>query len=189
MPFVRAIIFDYFGVIQPDVLAKTYAHFGGDPEADAQFLSDTITALNRGFIDSSKPVFAERLGISVEEWSNGLDSFKKQDPELLEYIRSLRSRYKIGLLSNVGPRGLEQLFAPVALGAYFDAWLSSGDVGLAKPDPAIYRLMAERLNVPTAECVMIDDQPSYCDGARAVGMQAIVYKSLTQCKHDLQLLL
>jgi FMN phosphatase YigB (HAD superfamily) len=39
------------------------------------------------------------------------------------------------------------------------------------------------------ECVFTDDREDYCEGARAVGMQAILYKNFTQFRADLEKLL
>lgn len=44
-----------------------------------------------------------------------------------------------------------------------------------KPDPAAYRRAAERLGLEPEQILFIDDQPRNCDGARAVGMQAIQF--------------
>jgi HAD superfamily hydrolase (TIGR01509 family) len=186
---VKAIIFDYYGVIQPDALASTYSHFGGDPGTDAQFIADTIYAANMGHIPGSRWVFAKRLGVSVDEWMHELKARAKRDPDLLAYILELRQSYKTGLLSNVGRGGLQVLWGEDELETYFDAAIASGDVGMAKPDLRIFRLMAERLGVDPSECVLTDDQPAYCDRARSIGMQAIHYRHFKQFKHELQALL
>lgn len=48
----------------------------------------------------------------------------------------------------------------------------SGLVGLAKPDPAIYHLAAERIGLPEMACFFIDDLAENVEAARSVGMQA-----------------
>jgi FMN phosphatase YigB (HAD superfamily) len=47
-------------------------------------------------------------------------------------------------------------------------------VGVAKPDPRIYRIAAERLGVETGDCLFVDDQPNFVEGALAAGMDAVV---------------
>ena len=42
-----------------------------------------------------------------------------------------------------------------------------------KPDPRIFALVVERLGIPAAECLFVDDQPGNVDGARSVGMRAV----------------
>jgi HAD superfamily hydrolase (TIGR01509 family) len=52
----------------------------------------------------------------------------------------------------------------------------SGDVGMHKPEPEIFRLGAERIGVPPEECVFVDDLRENCAGAEAVGMTAILHR-------------
>ena len=186
---IRAIIFDYFGVIQPDVLPATYRSFGGDPDKDAQFLHETIQAVSQGYIKSSRPVIAKQLGITVDDWVTALNKRRGHDPELLAYILQLRKQYKIGLLSNIGPGGLQVMWPKGELKKYFDVTIASGDVGHIKPEPEIYQLMATRLGVEPTECVMIDDLEKHCVGARNAGMQAIQYSHFAQCRAELEKLL
>jgi putative hydrolase of the HAD superfamily len=52
----------------------------------------------------------------------------------------------------------------------------SGDVGLHKPEPEIYRLGAERIGVPADRCVFVDDLRENITGAEAVGMTALLHR-------------
>jgi putative hydrolase of the HAD superfamily len=56
---------------------------------------------------------------------------------------------------------------------WFDVVVDSSDVGVRKPDPAIYRLTADRLGVAPAACVFIDDHPGNVAGAERVGMKGL----------------
>lgn len=104
---------------------------------------------------------------------------KQNDEVLLAYIATLQKQYKIGLLSNVESSGrLRALLEPYRAADYFDEVLASGDTDYAKPDPRIYRLIAERLGVAPEECAMIDDSADYSQGVQDAGMQPIVYQSL-----------
>ena len=186
---IRAIIFDYYGVIQPDPLQAAYRKFGGDPERDRGFIIRTIEASNKGQIKSSMPIFAERLGISLEVWKDEMAKSRIHDTELLDYIISLRKSHKVGLLSNMGKGGLQIVWQGKDLNQYFDVAIASGDVGLIKPQPEIFELMAQKFGVKTDECIMIDDIERYCQGARDAGMQAILYQGLHKLKPQLQTLL
>ena len=55
----------------------------------------------------------------------------------------------------------------------FDQMVDGRRDGIMKPDPAAYRLIAERLGVTPEECVFIDDQPVNLAGADAVGMRTV----------------
>ncbi len=61
------------------------------------------------------------------------------------------------------------------MSAHFDDVLCSGDVGLMKPDPAVFRLSASRLGVEPADCAYVDDMERHVVAARSVGMRAHRY--------------
>jgi epoxide hydrolase-like predicted phosphatase len=71
----------------------------------------------------------------------------------------------------------------------FDAAVISGDVGLHKPEPEIYRLGAEKIGVPAEECVFVDDLRENCEGAEAVGMTAILHRGADSTLPELERLL
>ena len=81
--------------------------------------------------------------------------------------------------------GLLRRFPEGELTQYFDVAVASSEIGHAKPDAEAYTITAEKLEVAPEECVLIDDRSEYCDGARAVGMQAIVYEDFVQMKREL----
>ncbi len=53
----------------------------------------------------------------------------------------------------------------------FDEVVLSFEVGLRKPDPAIYREALGRLDVEPGRAVFVDDQQEYCDGAASIGIE------------------
>ncbi|MDP9223882.1 MAG: HAD family phosphatase, partial [Actinomycetota bacterium] len=59
----------------------------------------------------------------------------------------------------------------------FDVVVISAEVGMRKPDPAIFRLVVERLGVPAAKCVFVDDYPGHLQPAQAAGMTTILHIS------------
>jgi HAD superfamily hydrolase (TIGR01509 family) len=58
----------------------------------------------------------------------------------------------------------------------FDGIVISGDVGMHKPEPAIYILGAERIGLHAEDCVFVDDLRENCAGAEEVGMCAILHR-------------
>ncbi|HRF28961.1 MAG TPA: HAD-IA family hydrolase [Candidatus Saccharibacteria bacterium] len=105
--------------------------------------------------------------------------------ELLNFIRDeLKPRYKIGFLSNVGDNLMDTLFTKEQQ-ALFDDVVLSFEVGIAKPQPEIYELSAKNLGLDTTECVFVDDVQRYIDGAEVAGMEAILFTSTEQFKHDI----
>ncbi|MET9268595.1 HAD family phosphatase [Kribbella sp. NPDC003557] len=70
----------------------------------------------------------------------------------------------------------------------FDDIVISGEVGLRKPEPEIFRLTAGRLGLEPAECVFVDDLQLNVDGARAVGMTAILHTEYDETRRALETL-
>jgi putative hydrolase of the HAD superfamily len=95
--------------------------------------------------------------------------------ENIRLVRSLRPPYRIAILSNADVT-LERRLREGRLHHLFDAVISSAVVGLAKPDHAIYRLAAERLDLRVEECLFIDDAEPNVTAAREVGMAAVHFR-------------
>jgi HAD superfamily hydrolase (TIGR01509 family) len=70
----------------------------------------------------------------------------------------------------------------------FDAVVISGEVGMRKPEPEIFRYACERLDLAPAECVMVDDLPHNVAGAVAVGMVAVHHRSYAETAAELEIL-
>jgi 2-haloacid dehalogenase len=71
------------------------------------------------------------------------------------------------------------------LGPSFRDIVVSGDEGVVKPDPAIYRLLLDRNGLEAASCLFIDDSPKNVAGAEAVGMTAHHFTSPESLRAEL----
>lgn len=111
------------------------------------------------------------------------------DQELVRYIRSLRPRMKTGMISNAWPEIRRYLVHEWRIADAFDDLVLSAEVGLAKPDPAIYRLALSRLGVEAQQAVFVDDFEVNVIAARQVGMQAVHFRSPDQARRDVDELL
>jgi putative hydrolase of the HAD superfamily len=96
----------------------------------------------------------------------------KLDEALIAYIRSLRPRYRTGIISNAWPGAREELRGRIN-GETFDAILFSAEEGLKKPDPELYRRALARLNVQPGEAVFVDDFSENVEAARALGLAGV----------------
>lgn len=172
-------------MVRTDSFRDTYIHFGGDPDKDADFIHEVIQAGSAGKIKTSAEPVAKRLGITMEEWLNELESGPHVQYDVLEFAGELKKTYKVAMLSNIGSGGLKRYFEPGLLEKYFDPVVESAQIGYAKPEASAYQITADKLGVRCDECVFIDDRQNYVDGATAVGMTAILYKDLGQLKQEL----
>jgi putative hydrolase of the HAD superfamily len=185
---IKAIIFDFFGVLVGDGFDSTYRSAGGDPIKDKQFIQELLDQTNRGQItsDEFRRRICDKLGITVKNYQDAISQAEQINFELLVYIKKLRSTYKTALLSNVNKGGLERRIKRETLDEFFDDIIVSGEVGYIKPEPEIYWMAAERLGAGLHQCVFTDDREPYVDAAEAVGMKGIVYKDFSQFRHRLE---
>lgn len=109
------------------------------------------------------------------------------DREMVDAVRAARrTGVRTALLSNSWgvehyPHGLlEELFETVVI---------SGQVGLRKPDREIFLMAAERLGLPPAECVFIDDFAGNVEAAEAVGMRGVLHEEAAKTIPELERLL
>jgi epoxide hydrolase-like predicted phosphatase len=143
---------------------------------------------------------------AAEHWENirrilgldqtGIDEFERQfwegdrlDVELVDMIRSLRGRYKTGLLSNAFSDLRQVVTSMLNISDAFDEMFISSELHLMKPDPRIYQLALQRLEVAAQEAVFIDDLRWNVEGARSQGMQAIHFRQRSQALGELERLL
>jgi 2-haloacid dehalogenase len=69
---------------------------------------------------------------------------------------------------------------------WFDGTIVSGDEGVAKPDPRIFKLLLERFHLNPASTLFIDDKPNNVAAARDIGIQSIVFESPENLRRTLE---
>jgi epoxide hydrolase-like predicted phosphatase len=95
------------------------------------------------------------------------------DQKVLDFISGLRPRYRTGLLSNAWSNVRVQISEYFDYLPLFDEIIFSYEVGLAKPDPRIYRLMLEKLGVQATEAIFIDDNLKNVKSAAELGIHVV----------------
>ena len=97
----------------------------------------------------------------------------KQDT--VSVIPGVREKADVVLLSNA-PKGLvERLFEENNLTQLFDRMIVSANVGLAKPDPEIYRLCVSSTGKEYDEIYMIDDSPANLERLPEIGITPVLF--------------
>jgi putative hydrolase of the HAD superfamily len=114
--------------------------------------------------------------------------WKGIDEEVVSLARALRSRYKVGMISNATKNLEDILENHHGIIDLFDVVINSARVGVAKPDARIYHLAAETLGVPVSVCVFTDDLAQNIEGARAAGMQAFHFQGAADMERQLRAL-
>ncbi len=183
---IRAVIFDVGGVIlrtedqAPRIKWEerlglerrglSRAVFDSDASARASIGKATVADVWESVASTLKLSDAELAELQRDFWAGD-----QVDQELVTFLRSLRPRYKTALLTNAWPDARLTLQKRNLVDAVDDVIVSSEE-GVAKPDPRIYRVAAERLGIRPDEAVFVDDVAENIEGARAVGMHAVQFK-------------
>lgn len=196
----RGLLVDFGGVLTTNVFESFRAFSeaeGLEPNTVKELFRsrgeglDLLRQLERGelTVEEFEPKFARVLGI--EERAEGmverLFAGVGPDERMVEAVRRARAAgVPTGLISNSWGRTTydEQLIDEL-----FDAAVISGDVGMHKPEPEIFHLGAERIGVPPADCVFVDDLRENCEGAAAVGMTPILHRGADKTVPELERLL
>ena len=103
-----------------------------------------------------------------------------------DYLATVRERgIRTALLSNAPGASNE---VKNTMSGYFDALVFSGEVGVAKPDPAVYLLAADRLGLPATRCAFVDDSATNVRGAVRAGMVGVRHQSVEETLAELAVL-
>ena len=125
----------------------------------------------------------EQLGreIALDDFADRYWNALGRNDALIAHLAGKRSDgYRMGLLTNNVREWAPRWRAMLPVDALFDVVVDSADVGLRKPDPAIYALTQERLGVRGEEIVFLDDFESNCEAARAAGWTAVRFDDTVQ---------
>jgi epoxide hydrolase-like predicted phosphatase len=122
-------------------------------------------------------LLSERAGreIPADGLLAGLFGGLRLDERMLAAVAAARrAGVRTGLLSNSWDRAA---YPRERFDGLFDDLVISGEVGLRKPDPAIFTLAAQRLNLPATACVFVDDLEANVQAAQAVGMTGVHHRT------------
>ncbi len=100
-------------------------------------------------------------------------SWSAVDRATLDFAESVRRKgISIGVLSNMPKRFFEMVLRPAPWLGIFDFLVISGEIGLIKPDPSIFRYACDLAKCRPEEILFFDDTVRNVDAARAFGMKA-----------------
>jgi HAD superfamily hydrolase (TIGR01509 family) len=95
-------------------------------------------------------------------------------PGAATWLAQLRDTgWKQVLASSAPPANIDSALEALDLGRWLDGLVSAEEVGVGKPDPAIFLRAAERVAVPPARCIVVEDAPAGLEGARRAGMKSV----------------
>jgi putative hydrolase of the HAD superfamily len=121
----------------------------------------------------------------VGSWS---DLVPRVDHDVVTLLARVREVAAVALVSNATTR-LESDLARQGLDDLADAVVNTSRIGVAKPDPRVYLIAAERVGAPVHRCLFVDDTLANVTAARDVGMTAVHYRRIEDLQDALSALL
>jgi len=196
---IKAVFFDLGGVI-------VRTEFQAPRQQLAEKLGMEYDDLNRIVFNSDSHHKASIGEISSEDhWASIIKRLKRPTSELVairdeffagdivdralvEYIRSLRGKYKTGLISNAWG-DLRDFIVREKFDDAFDKMIISAEVGAVKPEAKIFQIALEQFGVKPNEAVFVDDFLINIEGCEKVGMQGVHFKDPESALKQLKKLL
>lgn len=196
---IKAIFFDYGGVIQRTEYQSPRQYlaqkFGMEYEDIDKIVFDSPTARQAtvGEIKEAEhwSAIAKRFKLGKDE----LEKFKSEfyggdviDHAFMQFIRSLRPKYKVGLISNALSDMREYLIKQ-KLDDAFDTLTISAEVKSAKPEAKIYLHALGQTEVKAEEAVFVDDVVANIEASQKLGMHGVLFRDVDEVINQIKKLL
>lgn len=196
---IRAVIFDYGMVLsqpqEPVALNNLLTITGLDRDTFDSHYWTHRHAYDMGKLDG--PAYWRQFAAdtSIELTATEIERLIENDvlmwctinEPMLKWAKSLaESGLKIGILSNMGEDTLAYMRQEFSWLGDFHHHTWSCELGIAKPDPAIYTYTCEKLNVAPPEALFLDDKAENVRAAEAVGLAGIQFRNIEQLHRELE---
>ncbi len=204
---LQAVIWDFGGVLTSSPF-EAFTRY----EAEKGLPKDFVRSVNAQNIHENAWAKLERSEVSADEFDALFRAESKAlghevpgkdilgllsgdvRPSVVDALKVCKSTVKVGCITNNSPVGKgagmssdSQKAAKVAeIMTNFDHVIESSKLGIRKPDPRIYALMCEALDVDPARCIYLDDLGINLKPARAMGMHTIKVLNEAQLLQDLR---
>jgi HAD superfamily hydrolase (TIGR01509 family) len=173
----KIVILDAMGVMYSigddvkDLLCPFIAEKGGISDMDK--ITSLYMAASLGNMTTIE--FWQSVGVAPNLEDEYLQRHKLTDG-LIEFLETINSRGgEVWCLSNDLSEWATKLRDRFKLDRYLRGFIISGDVGLRKPDPAIFQYLISRLDVTAGDAVFVDDNHKNLDSATELGIQTILF--------------
>lgn len=189
---IKAIVFDYNGVISNadwywTIIADRVPNLS-EREREFDALAKEVD-LGHITAEELRTRLAELLGITLDDiaaWrANIYDSPNYLRRDLVELIKQLRTKYKIGLLSNYSALSLRPLLEKHGALELFDEIAISSEIGFVKPDPRAFLYVAEKFDLAPEEILFIDDRAKLVVAAEELGFLGHAFTTTLEFKQFL----
>ena len=130
-------------------------------------------------------VFNNKRKFSRQEFKEFMFSQSTELPRMLHWLvqwKPQRNDVRIISINNEGKELNDYRIKKFGLHRCFDAFISSGNVGMSKPDPGIFQLAIGVAQRDPQECFYFDDRPVMAEAAKRIGIKAYHHKDFETSK-------
>ena len=195
---IKAVIFDWGGVLiddpSPNIISYCADFLGVSKKLFTKAYEKFNADFQKGII--SEDIFWDKVckELKVQKpstdslWGDAFRHVYSPKEKIFALASELHNRgYKVGFLSNTEVPAMKYFHEK----GYdmFDATVFSCEDGTIKPERRIYEMILDKLGVKPHEAIFIDDKEKYLEGAKKLGINAILFISPDQVKKELNSLL
>ena len=193
---IRAIIFDFNGVIADDETPHVYCfqqalaeaglaltkedYYGTYLGMDERTCTRMLLERRDGTCDEAE---VSQIGERKAELFRAHTALHKPEffPGVVAFVKTAKLRYRLAIASGGRRAQIDAALSGTEIQCDFDVIVAAEDCPIGKPDPAIYLLTRERLNagirsahaIVPAECLVVEDSLAGVRSARAAGMRVL----------------
>lgn len=188
MPDIRAVVFDFGGVLFDWSAEYLYRELIPDDEERRWFLTHVCSPAWNLKQDGGRPIAeaeAELIALHPDH-ADLIRAFYGQWPKTLrglldDGVALLRELHTADVplygLTNWSAETYHHVEDQYDFMRHFRHVVVSGRIGMVKPDPRIYAHLLEHVGEPAERCVFIDDNPKNAEAASALGLHGITHRS------------
>jgi putative hydrolase of the HAD superfamily len=135
-------------------------------------------------------IFNHSRDFSKNEFKDFMFAQSVELPDMLQWLIKWKQAYGFRVISinNEGKELNNHRIEKFELHRCFDAFISSGEVGMRKPDPGIYRLALGIAQVKPENCAYFDDRPMLVQEAQKLGIHSFHHQDFQTTKKNLETL-
>jgi len=182
----KAIIFDFFGVIVSDMYID-WLNKNNLSHLIPDLKKNYFTKSDKGEISTFELYshFASLVNRPISQVETELMSFLFINNELVDFIKTIKSKVKIALCSNAPTDFVEDFLKESNLDVLFDEVVISSKLGIRKPDRDIFYKTLGLLGIDAKDAVFVDDTLENIESASLLGIKSILFSDYQDLKRNL----